>query len=90
MNYIKLGKSMINLYYVSAIVKQSGRTTLFGNKIPEKYKIYLSTNKISGFSFFGSGFVESENRVFNVCSKDDPEEFKTLEDFITKYKPLNN
>lgn len=86
MNHIKLGKSMINLHYVSAIVKQSGKTTFFGNNIPEKYKIYLSTNTMSGISFFGSGFVESENRIYHVCSKQNPEEFKTLEEFIEKYK----
>jgi len=34
--------------------------------------------------------VESENRIYHVCSKQNPEEFKILEEFVEKYKPFNN
>lgn len=85
MKYIKLTNRLINMSHVSAIVKRSEEQTFFGNKIPEKYKIHLSGNSMNGILMFGSGFIESNNNVLYVCSKDHPEDFQIIEQFLTQH-----
>lgn len=86
MNFLRLSKHMINLSNVSAITKKGERHTIFGRKISEKYKIYLNSNSYFGFAFFGSGFLESETNHIIVCSKEEPEDFQIVKEFVTNYE----
>ena len=73
MKFIKLTGVIINTNYISKILIQ-----------PNKFCIYLTTNKINGVMFVGSGSVYSEEEGVNVCAKNNSIDYKIVQEWIDK------
>lgn len=72
--FIRLSSSIINPRFIEHI------------EIKENlYIISLSNNSINGTSIFSLGWINSSVRQFGICSKNNPEDYRT----ITKWLDAN-
>ena len=71
-NFIKLSNMIINKNNISNIFIHSN-----------KYDIYTRLNNISGFIFWGCGFVSSgNNEKINICAEKNAEDYKIITKWI--------
>lgn len=72
--FIKLNKHIINPKFIEHI------------EIKENlYIVSLSNKSINGTSIFSLGWINSSVQQFGICSKNNPEDYKT----ITKWLDVN-
>jgi hypothetical protein len=77
--FIKLTKRIININHIERIYIDTS-----------KYYIYFTTPSFSGFFIGVLGFVSSnDNENIVVCQKKDPEDYKTITNWINQIKPIN-
>ena len=48
-----------------------------------KYIIELLSNKMSGYMFYGSGFVSEEKDIVEVCKKNNESDHRIVSDWIS-------
>ena len=74
LRFIRLKKYIINPRFIEHI------------EIKENlYMISLTINSINGTSFFNFGWINSSVKQFEICSNNDPEDYK----IITKWLDTN-
>lgn len=56
--------------------------------IPNKYKIYITNNEITGFQLFltgsGCGIISSDDDKIVICKTKDPMDYKIVSEWIDK------
>jgi hypothetical protein len=72
--FLKLTGCMINVSNIRYILLDK----------PKVYNIKMTTNYFNGFILFGSGFIHSDNLEVTVCEKENPEDYKTVTEWINK------
>jgi hypothetical protein len=72
--FLKLKDCMINISHIRFILLDK----------PKVYKIDLAANWFNGYWMLGSGSVSSQNYEVTVCEKENPEDYKTLTEWINK------
>ena len=77
--FLKLTKRIVNINYIERIYIDTS-----------KYYIYTATSPFSGFFIAGSGFVSTNNNEnITICQEKDPEDYKTITNWINQIKPIN-
>ena len=69
--FINLTTTVINKLHIVEITKS-----------PQKYRIYLSNNNLSGGMLFWSGYISSVYNIVEVCEQKNPPDYKKITDFI--------
>lgn len=70
--FIKLSHFIININHIKNI-----------HILPEnKYYIYITSHKFSGFCFYGTGILSSDDEKIIVCHKKTPDDYNTITDWI--------
>ena len=70
MTFIKLSFAIINKSHISWILIKHDR-----------YKVYLNSNKFSGFNSIFGGYISSDNDIIEIL-KTDEKDYKKFEDWI--------
>jgi len=75
--FLKLTNLIINVNYIHSIFIK-----------PNKYNIYIVSNKIDGLNFsiagFGIGNISSHNYEIEVCETKNLDDYKIVSDWIDK------
>jgi len=71
--FLKLSHTIINVSHIKEITIRE-----------TKYTIYLQSNKHSGFSIAGSGFISNDNDHYTICKNNDPEDYNKIDQWIKK------
>ena len=74
--FIKLTNTIINTAYIIKI-----------NSFPTKYTMFMSNKYLEGFIFLGSGSIESNNKIIEVCKNKDPTDYKIVKKWIDQIPP---
>jgi hypothetical protein len=69
--FINLARTVINKLHIAEITRS-----------PQKYRIYMSNNNLSGALIFSSGYISSIYNVVEVCEQENPLDYKKITDFI--------
>ncbi len=70
--FIKLSQFIININHIKNIYI-----------LPEKkYYIYIASHSFSGFCFYGTGILSSDDEKIIVCHKKTPHDYNTITDWI--------
>jgi hypothetical protein len=70
--FLNLTSCVLNKLHVVEIVKRP----------PNKYRIYMSNSKLSGFTIFGAGGLNTECNVIEICEKENKEDYIKITDWI--------
>jgi len=70
-NFINLTSTVINKLHIIEIIKQ-----------PNKYKIYMSNNSVTGFLLFSNGVFNTNHNIIEICNKKNKEDYETITDLI--------
>jgi len=69
--FINLTTTVINKLHIVEITKS-----------PQKYRIYLSNNNLSGGMLFWSGYISSVYNIIEICEIKDSIDYKKITDVI--------
>jgi hypothetical protein len=69
--FINLTTTVINKLHITEIIRS-----------PQKYRIYMSNNNLSGGMLFSSGYISSLYNIVEVCEIKNPLDYKKITDFI--------
>jgi hypothetical protein len=69
--FINLTTTVINKLHISEITKS-----------PQKYRIYMSNNNLSGGMLFLSGYISSVYNIIEICEIKNSLDYKKITDFI--------
>ena len=72
-HFIHLTNTVINKWHIIKVIKK-----------PNKYCIHLNHLQIEGFAILGSGGVECQMNVIEICETRDPTDYKKITEWITK------
>jgi hypothetical protein len=78
-NFLKLTGVIINTKFITQILIK-----------PHKYVFYLNNGHFNGFTLLGSGNINTENLIMDVCQVENPEDYKIVSDWVTNDFPINN
>lgn len=69
--FLKLSHTIINVSHIKEITIRES-----------KYTIYLQSNRHSGFSIAGSGFISNDNDYYTICKNKNPEDYIKVDKWI--------
>jgi len=72
--FLKLTHCMINVSNIRFILLDK----------PKVYKIKLTTHYFNGYFIMGTGWINADNLEVTVCEKENPEDYKTVTEWIDK------
>ena len=78
-NFVKLTGVIINTKFITQILIK-----------PQKYVFYLNNGQFGGFTLLGSGSINTEKLIMDVCQFENPEDYKIVSDWITNDFSINN
>ena len=73
-NFLKLKSLVLNTNYINRIIINQN-----------KFTIHLLSNEITGYILIGSGGINSVNEEIRICKIKDPDDYKTVENWINQY-----
>jgi len=74
--FIKLTNTILNTSHIVKI-----------NILPTKYTMFMSNNCLDGFIFFGTGSIESNNNIFEICKNKQPTDYQIVKEWINQINP---
>lgn len=74
-HFINLSSRIVNKLHIVEIIKKES-----------KYLICMSNTKIDSFHILGSGGVESESNIIEICEKKNQEDYNNIKKFIENIK----
>lgn len=69
--FINLTTTVINKLHITEIIRS-----------PQKYRIYMSNNNLSGGMLFFGGYISSVYNITEICEIKNPLDYKKITDFI--------
>ena len=69
--FINLTTTVINKLHIVEITRS-----------PQKYRIYVSNNNLSGALIFSSGYISSEYNIIEICEIKNSLDYKKITNFI--------
>lgn len=75
-HFINLSSRVINKLHIIEIIK-----------LPNKYKIHMSNNRIDGFLWFACGGLDTTRNIIEICNEKYKKDYEIITDLI---KTLEN